>query len=272
MKNLNFKYENSKENTINDVSFNIKRGEWVSVIGHNGSGKSTLIKLLDGLLPIDSGSITINDNLVKENNLDQIRKSIGLVFQNPDNQFVGATVEDDIAFGLENNQFSRNDMNVIIDKVLKVVDMSNYRTHEPSKLSGGQKQRIALAGVLALSPKILILDEATSMIDPQGRNEILDIINNFRTDNNMTVISITHDVEEIKLSSRVLLLKSGMLIEDTNPYELFNSVENLEKYSLEMPFSAQLSRHLINSGLDIPNSYMDEEELIKCIKKLYLKM
>ncbi|MCK8607514.1 energy-coupling factor transporter ATPase [Apilactobacillus ozensis] len=272
VKNLNFKYENSKENTINDVSFNIKRGEWVSVIGHNGSGKSTLIKLLDGLLPIDSGSITINDNLVKENNLDQIRKSIGLVFQNPDNQFVGATVEDDIAFGLENNQFSRNDMNVIIDKVLKVVDMSNYRTHEPSKLSGGQKQRIALAGVLALSPKILILDEATSMIDPQGRNEILDIINNFRTDNNMTVISITHDVEEIKLSSRVLLLKSGMLIEDTNPYELFNSVENLEKYSLEMPFSAQLSRHLINSGLDIPNSYMDEEELIKCIKKLYLKM
>ncbi|WP_369346840.1 ATP-binding cassette domain-containing protein [Apilactobacillus ozensis] len=173
VKNLNFKYENSKENTINDVSFNIKRGEWVSVIGHNGSGKSTLIKLLDGLLPIDSGSITINDNLVKENNLDQIRKSIGLVFQNPDNQFVGATVEDDIAFGLENNQFSRNDMNVIIDKVLKVVDMSNYRTHEPSKLSGGQKQRIALAGVLALSPKILILDEATSMIDRRGEMKFL---------------------------------------------------------------------------------------------------
>ncbi|WP_220751064.1 energy-coupling factor transporter ATPase [Apilactobacillus xinyiensis] len=272
VKNINFKYNDSETKTINNISFNIKTGEWVSIIGHNGSGKSTLIKLLDGLVQLDSGSISMNGDEINEKNVNKIRKNIGLVFQNPDNQFVGATVEDDIAFGLENYQFSRDEMIKIIDNVLDLVDMQKYRKHEPSKLSGGQKQRIALAGVLALNPKILILDESTSMIDPQGRNNILNVIDEFSRKSNMTVISITHDVEEIKLSNRVLLLSNGELVEDTSPEKLFENVKDLEEYALELPFSAQLSKYLIKHKLQLPNRYMNEGELIECIKKLYLKM
>lgn len=208
VKHVNFKYHEDQENyTLDDVSFHVKRGEWLSIIGHNGSGKSTTVRLLNGLLEAESGSIMIDGDILCEQNIWEIRQKIGMVFQNPDNQFVGATVEDDVAFGLENKGIPNDIMEERVNQALKMVGMSAFKEREPARLSGGQKQRVAIAGAIALRPLIIILDEATSMLDPKGRLNLIQTIKDIRKEYDLTVISITHDLDEVALSDRVLVMK-----------------------------------------------------------------
>ena len=195
VKNLSFRYKESQEYyDVKDITFHVKRGEWLSIVGHNGSGKSTTVRLIDGLLEAESGEIVIDGQRLIEENVWNIRRQIGMVFQNPDNQFVGATVEDDVAFGLENQGLSRQEMQKRVEEALDLVGMLDFKKREPARLSGGQKQRVAIAGVVALRPAILILDEATSMLDPEGRRELIETVKGIRKDYDMTVISITHDL------------------------------------------------------------------------------
>ncbi|MFV8214835.1 energy-coupling factor transporter ATPase, partial [Streptococcus pluranimalium] len=189
-----------------DVSFHVKPGEWISIVGHNGSGKSTTARLLDGLLLAESGKITIAGKELTEDNIWTIRQDIGMVFQNPDNQFVGATVEDDVAFGLENKGISHSEMATRVEEALKLVDMASFRRREPARLSGGQKQRVAIAGAIAVRPKIIIFDESTSMLDPEGRQELLSTIQKIRQEFQLTILSITHDLDEVVMSDRVIVM------------------------------------------------------------------
>ncbi|EQC68257.1 ATPase component of general energizing module of ECF transporter [Streptococcus sp. HSISB1] len=212
VKHLTFKYTDQQDyNTLDDLSFHVKQGEWLSIIGHNGSGKSTTVRLIDGLLAAESGQIFVEGELLTEENVWNIRQKIGMVFQNPDNQFVGATVEDDVAFGLENKGIPLEEMKARVKEALKLVGMSAFANREPSRLSGGQKQRVAIAGAIAMRPNIIILDEATSMLDPEGRIELIQTIKEIRDKYNMTVISITHDLDEVALSDRVLVMKKEKL-------------------------------------------------------------
>lgn len=244
VKNLCFSY-NSDEQTLKHVSFHVHEGQYVSVIGHNGSGKSTLARLMIGLLAPAEGEIYIDGELLTHKTVRKIRNKIGLVFQNPDNQFIGATVEDDIAFGLENRRVPRAEMLQIITKFAKRVGMDEYLEKEPSRLSGGQKQRVAIAGALALEPEILILDEATSMLDPKGKNDIRELIKEMREYNpKLTIISITHDVEEAFLSDEVLVLSHGEIAYKGTPEEVFSNRQALESLQLEMPFILDLKDQL----------------------------
>ena len=211
VENLCFEYEPGLK-TIHNISFQIKKGEYVAILGHNGSGKSTIAKLLIGLLEKKSGNIIIDHKELNLENLYKIREKIGIVFQNPDNQFIGSTVRDDIAFGLENICIPREKMDELIERYAKRVRMDQFLDHEPTKLSGGQKQRVAIAGILAMSPSIIILDESTSMLDPRGRKEINELIRELKEDKEMTIISITHDIEEAKNADRILLLKVKLLV------------------------------------------------------------
>ena len=265
VKNVSFTYRDSKKKVLNNISFTVNKGEWVSIVGHNGSGKSTLTKLLNGLLIADdpkNSAIYIDQLLMSENNVWKIRDKIGIVFQNPDNQFVGATVEDDVAFGLENRNVTRSQMLKIVPEVLKEVDMLPYKKTEPQNLSGGQKQRVAIAGILAVNPEIIILDEATSMLDPEGRNEILSIIRQLQKEKNITVLSITHNIEEINKSDRVLVLNKGNLLKMGAPDEIFAEKTLIEEAGLELPFVYQLKEELKRRGLQIPGSIKTEEELV----------
>lgn len=212
VKHLKFKYTDHQEHyTLDDLSFHVKQGEWLSIIGHNGSGKSTTVRLIDGLLAAESGQIFVEGELLTEENVWNIRHKIGMVFQNPDNQFVGATVEDDVAFGLENKGIPLEEMQARVKEALELVGMSAFADREPAHLSGGQKQRVAIAGAIAMRPNIIILDEATSMLDPEGRLELIQTIKEIRDQYNMTVVSITHDLDEVVLSDRVLVMKKGKL-------------------------------------------------------------
>ena len=265
VKNVSFTYRDSKKKVLNNISFTVNEGEWVSIVGHNGSGKSTLTKLLNGLLIADdpkNSAIYIDQLLMSENNVWKIRDKIGIVFQNPDNQFVGATVEDDVAFGLENRNVTRSQMLKIVPEVLKEVDMLPYKKTEPQNLSGGQKQRVAIAGILAVNPEIIILDEATSMLDPEGRNEILSIIRQLQKEKDITVLSITHNIEEINKSDRVLVLNKGNLLKMGAPDEIFAEKTVIEEAGLELPFVYQLKEELKRRGLQIPGSIKTEEELV----------
>lgn len=257
VRNLSFRYQ--KEDvlpTLDQVEFHVKQGEWLSIVGHNGSGKSTLVRLLNGLLEADQGQVLINDQVLTPENIWEKRQEMGIVFQNPDNQFVGATVEDDVAFALENNQVSPEDMHLRVETALKTVNMWKFRDREPARLSGGQKQRVAVAGVLALQPKILILDEVTSMLDPEGRKELMETIAKIRNQQDITVLSVTHDLEEVSLSDRVLVMKAGRVESVQTPQELFQRPD-LENLGLDLPFTRQLVELL---DLDV-SSYLSEEEL-----------
>ena len=261
VKNLSFRYKESQEYyDVKDITFHVKRGEWLSIVGHNGSGKSTTIRLIDGLLEAESGEIVINGQRLTEENVWNIRRQIGMVFQNPDNQFVGATVEDDVAFGLENQGLSRQEMKKRVEEALALVGMLEFKKREPARLSGGQKQRVAIAGVVALRPAILILDEATSMLDPEGRRELIDTVKGIRKDYDMTVISITHDLEEVAMSDRVLVMKKGEIESTSSPRELF-SRNDLDQIGLDDPFSNQLKHSLSQNGYDLPENYLTESEL-----------
>lgn len=261
VKNLSFRYKESQEYyDVKDITFHVKRGEWLSIVGHNGSGKSTTIRLIDGLLEAESGEIVIDGQRLTEENVWNIRRQIGMVFQNPDNQFVGATVEDDVAFGLENQGLSRQEMKKRVEESLDLVGMLDFKKREPARLSGGQKQRVAIAGVVALRPAILILDEATSMLDPEGRRELIETVKEIRKDYDMTVISITHDLEEVAMSDRVLVMKKGEIESTSSPRELF-SRNDLDQIGLDDPFSNQLKHSLSQNGYDLPENYLTESEL-----------
>ena len=261
VKNLSFRYKESQEYyDVKGITFHVKRGEWLSIVGHNGSGKSTTVRLIDGLLEAESGEIVINGQRLTEENVWNIRRQIGMVFQNPDNQFVGATVEDDVAFGLENQGLSRQEMKKRVEEALDLVGMLDFKKREPARLSGGQKQRVAIAGVVALRPAILILDEATSMLDPEGRRELIETVKEIRKDYDMTVISITHDLEEVAMSDRVLVMKKGEIESTSSPRELF-SRNDLDQIGLDDPFANQLKHSLSQNGYDLPENYLTESEL-----------
>ncbi|CAM1671479.1 energy-coupling factor ABC transporter ATP-binding protein [Streptococcus mitis] len=261
VKNLSFRYKESQEYyDVKDITFHVKRGEWLSIVGHNGSGKSTTVRLIDGLLEAESGEIVIDGQRLTEENVWNIRRQIGMVFQNPDNQFVGATVEDDVAFGLENQGLSRQEMKKRVEEALDLVGMLEFKKREPARLSGGQKQRVAIAGVVALRPAILILDEATSMLDPEGRRELIETVKGIRKDYDMTVISITHDLEEVAMSDRVLVMKKGEIESTSSPRELF-SRNDLDQIGLDDPFANQLKHSLSQNGYDLPENYLTESEL-----------
>ncbi|HFH1574024.1 TPA: energy-coupling factor ABC transporter ATP-binding protein [Streptococcus pneumoniae] len=261
VKNLSFRYkENQNYYDVKDITFHVKRGEWLSIVGHNGSGKSTTVRLIDGLLEAESGEIVIDGQRLTEENVWNIRRQIGMVFQNPDNQFVGATVEDDVAFGLENQGLSRQEMKKRVEEALALVGMLDFKKREPARLSGGQKQRVAIAGVVALRPAILILDEATSMLDPEGRRELIGTVKGIRKDYDMTVISITHDLEEVAMSDRVLVMKKGEIESTSSPRELF-SRNDLDQIGLDDPFANQSKKSLSQNGYDLPENYLTESEL-----------
>lgn len=273
VKNLAFKYEESQDfYTLDKVSFHVKRGEWLSIIGHNGSGKSTTVRLIDGLLEAESGQIIIDGQVLTEDNVWEMRHKIGMVFQNPDNQFVGATVEDDIAFGLENKGIPLSEMKERVADALELVGMSTFKDREPARLSGGQKQRVAIAGAVAMRPDIIILDEATSMLDPEGRLELINTIKTIRDQYNLTVISITHDLDEVALSDRVLVMKSGQVESSSTPSELFARGNELMTLGLDVPFSMRLMQELNQAGLKMGDIYLTEKELEKELWKFISSM
>ncbi|HHF7042553.1 TPA: energy-coupling factor ABC transporter ATP-binding protein [Streptococcus mutans] len=262
LKNVTFRYdENQEKPTLNNISFHVKHGEWLSIIGHNGSGKSTTVRLIDGLLEAESGQILIEGHKLSEDNVWDIRHKISMVFQNPDNQFVGATVEDDIAFGLENKGIPLKEMRERVVEALNLVDMSDFKTREPARLSGGQKQRVAIAGAVAMRPSIIILDEATSMLDPEGRLELIGTIQKIREQYGMTVISITHDLDEVTLSDRVLVMKNGQIESTSSPRELFSRGDELLDLGLDIPFTSTIIKVLRQIGFTFDNHYLLEKEL-----------
>lgn len=270
VENLCFEYEPGLK-TIHNISFQIKKGEYVAILGHNGSGKSTIAKLLIGLLEKKSGNIIIDHRELNLENLYKIREKIGIVFQNPDNQFIGATVRDDIAFGLENICIPREKMDELIERYAKRVRMDQFLDHEPTKLSGGQKQRVAIAGILAMSPSIIILDESTSMLDPRGRKEINELIRELKEDKEMTIISITHDIEEAKNADRILLLNKGEIVGDDQPETLLMNEKLLQDLHLDTPFALKVSRKLKAQGIQI-NETLNVEELEKQLCQLHAKI
>ena len=273
IKNLKFKYNQDQTSyTLNDVSFHVKHGEWLSIVGHNGSGKSTTARLIGGLLVADSGQIIVDGQELTEETVWDIRDKIGMVFQNPDNQFVGATVEDDVAFGLENKGLPYKEMVSRVQEALSFVGMMDFKDREPARLSGGQKQRVAIAGIIAMRPSILILDEATSMLDPEGRQELIQYIDDIRQQYGMTVLSITHDLDEVAMSNRVLVLKQGKVESISSPRELFSRGSELVDLGLDIPFSALLTQKLKNQGLIDCEGYLTEKELVEQLWEYLSKM
>lgn len=273
IKNLKFKYNQDQTSyTLNDVSFHVKHGEWLSIVGHNGSGKSTTARLIGGLLVADSGQIIVDGQELTEETVWDIRDKIGMVFQNPDNQFVGATVEDDVAFGLENKGLPYKEMVSRAQEALSFVGMMDFKDREPARLSGGQKQRVAIAGIIAMRPSILILDEATSMLDPEGRQELIQYIEDIRQQYGMTVLSITHDLDEVAMSNRVLVLKQGKVESISSPRELFSRGSELVDLGLDIPFSALLTQKLKNQGLIDCEGYLTEKELVEQLWEYLSKM
>lgn len=266
---LSFEYEEGSQ-TIRDLSFCIKKGSYTVILGHNGSGKSTVAKLLIGLLEKKEGTIKVNGYELNNEDPYPVRKEVGIVFQNPDNQFIGATVRDDIAFGLENRCVDPKDMESIIQEYATYVSMQNFLDHEPTKLSGGQKQRVAIAGILAMHPSVLILDEATSMLDPKGRNEINHLVRSLNEKENMTVFSITHDIEEAVYADQVILLHQGKVIKDGRPEDVLSDELLLKSLGLDVPFAYQLSSLLYDQGI-LDQKEIKEEKLVNKLCQLHLK-
>ena len=258
VKNLSFRYSEDQV-AIDDVSFSVEKGKFIAILGHNGSGKSTLAKLIVGLLEKNSGQIFFNDEEIDRKNISKLQSKTALVFQNPDNQFVGVTVEDDIAFGLENKCFSHEKMQEEINLFADSVNMLDHLKKEPINLSGGQKQRVALAGALILRPEILILDEATSMLDPKGKSTVRKVIDKIHQENpDLTIISITHDVDEALLADQVFILSKGKLVKNGSPKEVFRDRETLLDLKLEVPFIYRFEEKLGRFGINSSAESIDE--------------
>lgn len=264
LENIHYRYhEDDAREALAGVSLEIRRGEWLAIIGHNGSGKSTLAKVMNGLIEANTGSVVVNGKTLTAETVFDARRTVGMVFQNPDNQFVGTTVEDDIAFGLENIGLPREEMLERVTRVLDMVKMSEFRTKEPARLSGGQKQRVAIAGVTALEPEVIILDEATSMLDPKGRLEVISTIQKLHKEKKITVISITHDLDEAAQADRVVLMEQGQIQQIGTPKEIFKLGSKLVEKGLDVPFAEKLIEALRERGINVPEEYLDEEGLVE---------
>ncbi|QYY44405.1 energy-coupling factor transporter ATPase [Aneurinibacillus thermoaerophilus] len=253
LNHVSFAYEGAEEKAVKGVSCEVRKGEFLSIIGHNGSGKSTLAKLLNGLLLPTEGSVEVAGVVTSdEEQIWQVRQTVGMVFQNPDNQFVAPTVEDDIAFGMENIGIPPSEMEARIIDALQKVNMSEFRTAEPNRLSGGQKQRVAIAGALAVRPAVLVLDEATAMLDPRGRKEVLEVVRRMNLEQGMTVIQITHYLEETLESDRILVMDGGALVGEGTPETIYQKVDWLRKLGLDVPFACDLQYRLRKKGFRFP--------------------
>lgn len=274
IKNISFTYPESDSPAIDQLSFEIPRGSWTSIIGHNGSGKSTIVRLINGLLVPNENEdsfIEVDGTKLTDDSVWDIRNKVGVVFQNPDNQFVGATVADDVAFGLENRGVPRSEMVKIVPEAIKAVGMTDYTHTEPANLSGGQKQRVAIAGIIAIRPKVIILDEATSMLDPEGRDRILKTVHQMQDDYNLTVIAITHDIDEASLADNLIVMDDGHLITQGTPKDVFAQAELLKEIGLDIPFYMQVKQALLENEFPIPEQVNSEKELIKYLCQLNSK-
>lgn len=256
-KNVSFQYQSDASFTLKDVSFNIPKGQWTSIVGHNGSGKSTIAKLMIGIENVKSGEIFYNNQTITDDNFEKLRKDIGIVFQNPDNQFVGSIVKYDVAFGLENHAVPHDEMHRRVSEALKQVDMLERADYEPNALSGGQKQRVAIASVLALNPSVIILDEATSMLDPDARQNLLDLVRIVKSEHNITIISITHDLSEAMEADHVIVMNKGTVYKEGTAIEIFDHAEELTTIGLDLPFPIK-----INQMLGHQTSFLTYEGLV----------
>lgn len=265
IKNVKYVYYPKTEDeleALKGVSLDIEEGEFVALVGHNGSGKSTLAKMLNGLMLPSEGTVEVYGNLTTDDDkVFDIRKSVGIVFQNPDNQMIASIVEDDVAFGPENIGVPREEIIKRVDWALSVVDMLEYRSATPFKMSGGQKQRIAIAGVLALLPKILVLDESTAMLDPKGRKEVMDTILKLNKKENITVVHITHHMEEVVCADKVVVMNDGFIEKVGTPKEIFSDIDLLNRCKLELPLARQIANKLSSEGLNLGDDILTEEEL-----------
>lgn len=274
LKNATFSYiteyddETVKTTALKSISLEINRGEFVAVLGHNGSGKSTLAKLLNAINLPESGKVYINGmDTTDDDNLFDIRKTVGMVFQNPDNQIVATVVEEDVAFALENIGVEPHEIRRRVDEALKTVGMYEYREHAPHKLSGGQKQRIAIAGVLAMKPECIVLDEPTAMLDPIGRREIMATITELNK-MGVTIVLITHYMDEAAKAKRVIVVDSGEIIMDDTPKKVFSQVEKLKSIGLDVPQVTELTHELIKEGIPLADDIIDEDECYEALYKL----
>ena len=273
VKNVSFSYtndyeENAQKTTVlKNVSLNIKKGEFVAVLGHNGSGKSTLAKMFNAINIPEEGDVFVNGiNTKDEEKLLELRQTVGMVFQNPDNQIVATIVEEDVAFALENMGVEPKEIRRRVDEALQTVGMYEYREHAPHKLSGGQKQRVAIAGIIAMEPQCIVLDEPTAMLDPKGRKEVLKTITKLNRENNVTIILITHYMEEAALADRIVVIDGGELELDDVPKKVFSQVERMKSIGLDVPQVTELSYLLQKSGIDMDSEIISEDE---CVEALY---
>lgn len=263
VKDLYFRYDEESNWVIKNVDLSVFTGEWLAVVGQNGSGKSTLAKLLNGLLPPGKGSVQVEGySTTDQESLWEVRRRVGIVFQNPDNQFVGSTVRDDVAFGMENRGVHREEMVRRLDESVSKVAMTDFLMQEPHRLSGGQKQRVAIAGILAVRPSIVILDEATSMLDPKGRKEVLATVRQLNQDEGVTVISITHDLSETLLADRICVMNHGEIVDIAAPKDIFRHGDELKEIGLDLPFSIKLRERLRKEGVAVSEHVITEEELV----------
>jgi len=275
IKIIDLEHEYKKDNnesikTLNKINIDIKKGDFVSIIGHNGSGKSTLAKHLNGLIIPQKGEVIIDDiTVTDDNNIWEIRRRVGMVFQNPDNQFVGGTIEEDIAFGLENIGFPSKDMMERIIYAASKVGMGDYLKRPPHKLSGGQKQRSAIGSVLAMEPDYLVLDEPTSMLDPKGRKEVIEVLRELNKKDNMTIVLITHFMDEVVYSDRVIVMDQGNIVLQGSPKEVFHNREMLKNINLELPKAAILQKMLEEKGINFKDEVLTKEDLVEEIWQLF---
>ncbi len=264
--NLTFSYD-SETDVLKDISLRIPKGSYTTIIGHNGSGKSTIAKVLIGLLEPQAGTVKILGRELNEENLYDLRSHIGIGFQNPDNQFIGSTVADDIAFGLENRQVPQEDMQAIIEESAAKVGMNDYLNAEPTNLSGGQKQRVAIAGILAVKPDVIVFDESTSMLDPQGKASINKQIRELNKNKDRTIISITHDMDEVAQSEYVIVLENGQVMMEGTPQEIFAHQDELEKMGLALPFALKISNRLKDMGV-LEHGLLSLDEVVNSLCQL----
>lgn len=266
IQNVSYAYEDAAAKALNNVSLTINDGEFVAVVGHNGSGKSTLAKHLNALLLPTEGKVLVDGmDTADEADTLSIRQRVGMVFQNPDNQLVTTIVEEDVAFGPENIGVPGNEIRTRVDRALAAVGMEKYAHSAPNMLSGGQKQRIAIAGMLAMQPKVLVLDEATAMLDPKGRRDIIDLVTKLHRENGITVVMITQYMEEVIGADRVAVMSGGELILEGTPKEVFSQDELLHKHRLDVPVMQQLANRLNAHGANLPKCILSVEEMAQAI-------
>ncbi|HHU73854.1 MAG TPA: energy-coupling factor transporter ATPase [Clostridiales bacterium] len=277
VKDLTFEYIRRDEDgnvesintAIDNVNIKVSKGDFIAILGANGSGKSTLAKHINALLYPTKGSVWVNGlNTQEEKNLWDIRQSAGMVFQNPDNQIIAAVVEEDVGFGPENIGIPTNEIWERVEKSLKAVGMLEYRSHSPNKLSGGQKQRVAIAGIMAMKPECIILDEPTAMLDPDGRKEVISTIRELNKKEKVTILLITHHMDEVTSADKVIVMNQGKVVMQGKPREIFSKVDEIKSYRLDVPQVTELAFELKKAGLDLPEGVLTVEELVEAIKQL----